>query len=261
MTDFYILLILTAVLGLCFGSFANVLIYRIPENISIINPRSFCPKCKISIPFYRNIPIFSFILQLGKCHNCSNKISLQYPLIELFMGSIWLYFMFDFKNQDLFNTISSICIISTLIPLAIIDLKHLYFPLSLLVILILLGIIQACMSYDSFIGLMTGLSFLSLIFFLVKIWFKINKRNDTPMGFGDILLIIPLGAWLGPLGILLCFFLSSVLALFFWIMLFIMKGFSFKQKMPFGPYLIGSSILIKITDLDQLIFVLISQIK
>ena len=109
MTDFYILLILTAVLGLCFGSFANVLIYRIPENISIINPRSFCPKCKISIPFYRNIPIFSFILQLGKCHNCSNKISLQYPLIELFMGSIWLYFMFDFKNQDLFNTISSIC--------------------------------------------------------------------------------------------------------------------------------------------------------
>ena len=69
------------------------------------------------------------------------------------------------------------------------------------------------------------------------------------MGFGDILLIIPLGIWLGPLGILLCFLISSVLALLVWIILYFMIDFGFNSKMPFGPYLIISSILIKILNL------------
>ena len=77
------ILILISILGLCYGSFINVLVYRIPNNISIIFPGSFCPKCKNSIPFYRNIPILSYFIQLAKCHNCKDKISIQYPLVEL----------------------------------------------------------------------------------------------------------------------------------------------------------------------------------
>ena len=76
-----------------------------------------------------------------------------------------------------------------------------------------------------------------------------------------MLLVVPLGIWLGPLGILLCLFLSSVLALIFWFLLYLLKDFNFSQRMPFGPYLIGSSILIKVTDLSTLISALISQIK
>ena len=81
------------------------------------------------------------------------------------------------------------------------------------------------------------------------------------MGLGDILLIIPLGIWLEPLGILLCFFISSILALLIWIILYLLKNFSFSEKMPFGPYLIISAILIKLFNLTNLILALISQTK
>ena len=66
-------------LGTVYGSFVNVLIFRLPINLSVIKPRSFCPKCSTSIPLYRNIPIISFLIQKGKCHSCENKISIQYP--------------------------------------------------------------------------------------------------------------------------------------------------------------------------------------
>ena len=141
MADYYILLVITAIIGLCYGSFINVLIYRIPNNLSIIKPRSFCPNCNTSIPIFRNIPIISFVLQLGKCHNCHNKIALQYPAIEMLTGILWVCLMLNYGQTDLFNIITSIIIVSLLIPLAIIDLKHLYFPLSLLALLIIVGII------------------------------------------------------------------------------------------------------------------------
>ena len=84
--------------GLIFGSFINVLRFRLPNNQSIIKPRSFCPDCKYSIPFYRNIPVASYILQLGKCSNCNCKISILYPIIEISTGLIWLFSSFYFNS-------------------------------------------------------------------------------------------------------------------------------------------------------------------
>ena len=76
-------LIFIALLGASFGSFANVLIYRIPLGISIIKPNSFCPNCKSKIKFYHNIPIISWILLKQKCANCGTKITFSYPLVEI----------------------------------------------------------------------------------------------------------------------------------------------------------------------------------
>ena len=134
------ILILMGILGLCYGSFINVLVYRIPNNISIIFPGSFCPKCKNSIPFYRNIPILSYCIQLAKCHNCKNKISIQYPLIEFITSLSWVYFYIN-MNNNIVDLIFSIIVISFLIPLALIDLKHMFFPISLIMPLIFLSII------------------------------------------------------------------------------------------------------------------------
>ena len=78
------------IFGIIFGSFLNVIIYRIPNNLSIVYPRSFCPKCKQNIPFYRNIPIISFILLKGKCNNCKKSISLLYPAVELLIGIVFV---------------------------------------------------------------------------------------------------------------------------------------------------------------------------
>ena len=83
--------ILYLIIGLIIGSFINVLIYRIPNNISIVKPRSFCLHCKNSIPIYRNIPLISYLIQLGKCANCKKSISIMYPVIELTIGLLWLF--------------------------------------------------------------------------------------------------------------------------------------------------------------------------
>nr|MCS5652290.1 prepilin peptidase [Candidatus Neomarinimicrobiota bacterium] len=87
-------------LGTFVGSFFNVVIYRMPLGESIIKPRSHCPACKTSIPFYRNIPLVSFILQAGKCANCQVAISLQYPAVELINGLIWGWAFYTLPFPD-----------------------------------------------------------------------------------------------------------------------------------------------------------------
>ena len=132
-------LILIAILGLCYGSFINVLIYRLPSSISIISPRSYCPKCKTSIPIYRNIPLLSYIIQKGKCHSCKNNISFQYPAIEFITSISWICF-YMIINDNISSLIFSITVVSFLIPLAMIDYKYMFFPLSLIFPLICISI-------------------------------------------------------------------------------------------------------------------------
>ncbi len=78
------------IIGAVFGSFLNVLIIRLPQNISIVRPRSYCPKCNNTILWYNNIPIISFFLLKGKCSFCNEKISKQYPLVEVLSAIITL---------------------------------------------------------------------------------------------------------------------------------------------------------------------------
>ena len=126
----YVINILYFFSGLILGSFINVIIYRIPKKISIIAPRSFCPLCRNEIPLYRNIPLLSFILQLGKCANCNKKISILYPVIELIIGLIWLLSSIYFNT---FNEILYFALVSTLlIAISIIDYKYFIIPISLL---------------------------------------------------------------------------------------------------------------------------------
>src|SRR5271154_4161927 len=78
------------VVGLSIGSFLNVVIARLPENLSIVSPRSRCPKCGAGIAWYDNLPLVSWILLLGKCRNCRTPISIRYPTVELLVGLLFL---------------------------------------------------------------------------------------------------------------------------------------------------------------------------
>ena len=152
--------------GIIVGSFLNVIIYRLPISLSIISPRSHCTQCKKEIPFYLNIPIFSYILLRGKCFNCKKNISLQYPLVELLIGIIFLY---TFNNSEIPESLF-FCIISCLlICIAIIDYNHYIISLSLSSILLLIIIpyifLNNSITYHLF-GMMIGFSYLSLIFIL-----------------------------------------------------------------------------------------------
>jgi len=84
------------VLGTMFGSFFNVCIYRLPKELSIVKPRSFCPNCNKPIPWYYNIPIFSWLYLRGKCAYCGAKISFRYFFIEFLTGMIFVFGVYKF---------------------------------------------------------------------------------------------------------------------------------------------------------------------
>ena len=191
------------IFGLIFGSFLNVIIYRIPKNISIIKPRSFCPKCKKQIPLYRNIPLLSYIIQKGKCHNCFKKISSNYFIIELIIGVLWMlsFYYFNSLNETIyFNIISTL-----LIGIAIIDKKEFIIPLELtissLIIIIMYSLIYGNI-LSNLSGMIIGLGYLSIIFIIT---FLITKKQT--LGYGDLQLIFVLGLWISDIRILLVIFI------------------------------------------------------
>ena len=231
-------------LGTIYGSFLNVIIFRLPNNLSIIFPRSFCFKCKETIPFYRNIPIFSFLIQKGRCAKCNTEISFQYIAVELLIGVISLlsyYFIYP-KNQ--FEPLFFSLISGLLISIAIIDYKYFIIPLSLLFSSIVISIpfiffISSKGIYSHLYGGLFGLGYLSIVFILT--WVMTKKQ---PLGFGDLQLIILLGLWLGPFKVLLTIFFGSTLGIFYFIIISLIKGYSRNIKLPYGTFLCSAGIII-----------------
>ena len=237
------------IFGIIFGSFLNVIIYRIPNNLSIISPKSFCPNCKIKIPFYRNIPIVSFIIQHRRCHNCNKKISTIYPLVELCTGII---FIIGLTNYVIPESIIFVFVASFLFAICIIDYKYYIIPfqISLTIIFILLPyIIFFSNTIYHIYGMLIGLSYLLFIFLIT--WLIIKKQ---PIGFGDIQLIILLGLWLGPLKILLTIFIAAFSGIIYWLLLIIIKGYTSNRKLPFGTFLSISAIIVYLIKLNWDLF-------
>ena len=100
-----LILIKSFLIGICFGSFFNVVIYRLPLELSIVSPRSFCPKCKSRISWRENIPLLSWLIQKGKCRNCENKISISYPIIEFLTGVFFV--ILNFSSQQIHSSITN----------------------------------------------------------------------------------------------------------------------------------------------------------
>ena len=236
--------------GTIFGSFINVIIYRIPNRLSIIHPRSHCQNCKNQIPFYRNIPIITYIIQNGRCHNCKNKISINYFIVELIIGIIWIFGAINYNqlNEAIYYNIIS----SLLLAIAYIDKKYFIIPLELsisifIIILFYLFIFDNIL--ENFNGIIYGLGYLSFIFILTKI---ITKRQG--LGYGDLQLIFILGFWISDIRILLVIFLSALFALLIWIFISIKDGFDKNRALPFGTFLTITSIIVYPFEMEFLLF-------
>ena len=118
--------------GAIIGSFLNVIIIRTPKNLSIITPRSHCPKCNRAIPFYLNLPIISYIFLKGKCYFCKSTISIQYFIVELLTAIMFMIFFLNLSLQKA----SLLCFVSSiLIVISFIDFKYYLIPTYLIILL------------------------------------------------------------------------------------------------------------------------------
>ena len=241
-------------IGLIFGSFANVCIHRLPLDLDIIKGRSHCPKCKKKIIWYDNIPLLSSLILTFKCRTCKKKISKQYFIVESLTG---LAFIFFYKTLGLSFDFVLICIIFLiLLIIFFIDLKHYIIPDSLNFFLILIGIIKNFTTQDllkfnynlpdSLLGGALGYLIIWLIIFIYK-----KIRNKEAMGLGDAKLLSAFGFLLGIKSIFIILFVASVLGLIFVLPSLLLKNRSSGSIIPFGPFIILAAILEYFFNLQQ----------
>ena len=229
------MILIIFILGLIFGSFLNVCIYRIPRGESIFFPPSRCPNCKITLKVKDLFPLISYGLKRGRCSYCGEKISLRYPLMEGITGILYvlIYLSFGFSIEFIFY----IGLTSLLLIIAGIDYDHQVIPDPFVMLGLggglLYHFIGSIMSHGlggivhGFIGLVIGGGFLLLIAVLSK----------GGMGGGDIKLMGMLGFWLGWKLTIIALFFSFLFGGLISIFLLACKIKNKKDMIPFGPFL------------------------
>ena len=245
-------------IGICIGSFLNVVIYRLPVGLSIIKPRSFCPKCKNKIPWSSNIPLLSFLFQKGKCSFCNAKISFQYPLIEILTGVLFIIFSFSssyfysFTLYAPFENLFNWTFLSILIVICFIDIEHFWIPQSLINFGYVTGLIN--LLFVEFFKnelfnesiLLKGISGsigAYIIFEFLRFASKLYFKKDA-LGKGDSKLVSMLGLWLGPFGVVLGIGIAYVLAAIFLLCAFKAKKIKKGSIIPFAPFLSCGGLLV-----------------
>ncbi len=236
--------IFIVIFGLIIGSFLNVVIIRLPQKISLYKPGSYCPKCKTPIKFYHNIPVISYLLLMGKCKSCKAKISLQYPLVEITTALSFLL-IYDFWRYYPVQGIFTGLFIAIIIVLGLIDLKHMILPDELTLggtIIFLTYSFFNPINYptplDSFIsGFGAALVFTIIYFYYLKV------RQLEGLGFGDVKMMLLLGAFLGIQKLVITILLASFSGLIVGLYFVIFKKKNLKFALPFGTFLSLGSII------------------
>jgi leader peptidase (prepilin peptidase)/N-methyltransferase len=238
-------LILSALFGLAVGSFLNVVIWRVPLNISVIKGGSVCPKCREEIKSKENIPLFSYIFLKGKCKNCKAKISMQYPIIEFITSIVWV--ITTWRVGLHLYTLGFLILFSGFIALSVIDIQtkllpnKIVYPLSFTFV----GMITAWAIATSNYEVLRNCFIAGLVyfFFLFAIWFS---SNGKAMGYGDVRLSFVLGFAMGFYGFMLSYMgmlLSFMIGAVVGILIAVVTNSGRKMKIPFGPFLVAGTII------------------
>ena len=229
------------IFGLIFGSFFNVVAYRLPKGMSLIKPSSHCTKCNHKLSPIELIPVLSYIIQGGKCKNCKNKIAIFYPIFEIFTGVMFViaYKTFgisiDLFINLIFISMILIIILSDVLYMVISDEVLIFCGLSIFILKILKSGISIIL--PTIINMIIPFVFLLLIKILGDFLFK-----KESMGFGDIKLMLVFGLVLGWQVTLFSIVLSCFIALPLSLINLIVAK---KHELPFGPYL-GTAALISL---------------
>lgn len=217
-------IILFVLIGLSVGSFLNVVILRVPENKSISFPSSHCPKCKAKLKFYHNIPVLSWIFLGGKCAFCKEKISYQYPLVEIFTAFIFV--LAYLKEMNVLGGMILGILFSILLALSVIDLRYKAVPDVLSFPALFLAILAGSLPRSLYDALLFAGGF-SLLRMIIS-W--IIKKEA--MGEADIIIAAIIGAVLGIKLGLGAIYISALVSLPAFLLVG-KRGF----QLPFIPFL------------------------
>jgi leader peptidase (prepilin peptidase)/N-methyltransferase len=227
--------IIIVLFGLVWGSFLNVVIYRLPRGQSLLWPPSSCPQCRTRIKPYDNIPVLSYLLLRGKCRSCGLKISFAYPLVEAITPLCFLLLNGRFGLS--FHFFASCLFASALIALCLIDFYHQVLPDEITLPGLALALVYSGFRPDlglrqALIGALAGAGFLLAIYGL---YWLLRKKEG--LGMGDVTMMLLVGAYLGWVKafftLLLGSFVGALVGLF--LMSFRKKDLQF--SLPFGTFL------------------------
>lgn len=222
------------VLGALFGSFSNVLIHRLPRNLSVVAPRSACPSCRAPIAWYDNVPVLSWLLLRGRCRHCAAPISPRYPLVELAGAGCAVagLLRFGFTVEGL----GAAVFLLLLLDIAIIDWEHMIIPHTLSIAGMVSGLVLAFLgggpgAGPAILGLLIGVG---VVLGISQGWKLV--RGVAGMGFGDVMLMGMVGAFLGPWGVptVLC---GGALLGTIWVLVAGRGRIDGTAKLPFGTFL------------------------
>jgi leader peptidase (prepilin peptidase) / N-methyltransferase len=261
----YLAYIFVFVLGAAIGSFLNVVIYRVPNELSVVFPNSACPNCKTPIKAYDNIPILSWLILGGKCRGCKEKIAARYPAVELLTALVFVLVYW----QTGFNPFLPVCLVfaATMISLIFIDAEHMILPNvityplfgSMLIVRVIFAFAFGALYFPdlkfapltwmgdypvwlislagAFLGALAGGGSLWLV---GELWKRL--RGVDAMGLGDVKMMFGVGALLGWrlsfLSIFMGAFSGAVIGVF---LISRQKDKDLQTQIPFGIFLgIGS---------------------
>lgn len=219
--------------GACLGSFLNVVIYRLPQSLSIIRPSSFCPACRKPIAALENVPVISYLLLRGRCSGCKAPISVLYPLVEIITAAcalgLWLRFglSLGFFLYLIFSGILIVC--------SVIDLVHLLIPEILVLPGVALGI-ALHITEGTVLSSLAGIVLGGGLICLVRIIGGLVYHREV-MGFGDVELAGMIGAFLGLKYTFIAILLAALLGALIAGIYLVGTRKERQTPIPFGPFL------------------------
>ena len=254
-----------ALLGLCVGSFLNVVVHRLPlmlergwkldsaemlgvtlddapAAVTLSKPRSRCPSCGHAIAWHENIPVFSYLRLAGKCSACKTPISPRYPLIEVLTAALFGAVAWKFGAQPI--ALLWCGFVAVLVALAGIDWDTTLLPDNLTLPLLWAGLVAAALGWtipleSALWGAVAGYLSLWTVYWLFKL-----VTGKEGMGFGDFKLLAALGAWLGANMILPIVLAASIIGAIVGIVMKLKASLREGRYVPFGPFLAGAGLVV-----------------
>lgn len=226
-------------------------------HINIALPASFCQNCKTKIAWWQNIPLVSYVILAGKCKNCTQKISMVYPSVELISGVLMAILATKFFHLGIFTFIALTIFVFSLLIISFIDLKHFLIPDTIVLPIIWLALIWHFIFHNNeFDQFFYGAIFGYLSLWILKGIFLLLLKKDA-IGNGDFKLFAAIGAFLGWQSLVPIVFVASSLGILAFIITAIVGSnqkiaFDYSSKLPFAPFLSIGAIVFILTPLPSL---------